>query len=265
MRGPTFERFPWRFRVLDHLVVGYLNTDPVGFADEIRAALDHLESVAGERGSPRYLLLARRRWLAAELDRYDEAESHARAGLALAADDPDRWTASSHAVFCYSHLCHAAWLHDGPGLAEMAEEGERLARQTGHRLEQSEFHLWLALLARRSGDEVLARRLAHQARGRVARLGMPPDHIYFDALVAFHLEGGEAEAALAARDRELVILSGRDRWNAEARCRAERCRLLGLLGRLTAGDVEEARRAARRLRRPERSLARLEGLRGVGP
>jgi hypothetical protein len=261
LRSPAFACFPWRSRVHDHLVVGYLNTDPIGYADEIRAALDHLETELPDGGSPRYLLLARRRWLAAELGRPDEAEAHARAGLALAADDPDRWTAASHAVFCYSHLCHAAWLRGGDGLAALAGEGEALARTTGHRLEHAEFQLWRALLARRDGDQAAARRLAHQARARVARLGMPPDHIYFDALAAFHLEAGEVEHALAARDRELALLVGRDRWHAEARCRAERCRLLDRLGRLTAADVEETRRARARLRRPGRP----EGPGGTGP
>jgi hypothetical protein len=120
--SPGFAHFPWRFRVFDHLVVGYLNTDPIGYAEAIRDALDHLEADTPEHGSPRYLILARRRWLAAERGRYDEADAYARTGLALAADDPDRWTARSHAVYCYSHLCHAAWVRRTDELAELAAE-----------------------------------------------------------------------------------------------------------------------------------------------
>lgn len=263
LHSPGFAHFPWRFRVFDHLVVGYLNTDPVGYAEAIRDALDHLEADTPEHGSPRYLILARRRWLAAERGRYDEADAYARTGLALAADDPDRWTARSHAVYCYSHLCHAAWVCRTDELAELAAEGERLAQQMSYRLEQSEFLMWQALLARRHGEEAVARRLAHRARSNIARLGMPPDHLYFDALSAYHLAGGEVEAALAVRNRELMSLVGRGRWCAETRCRSERCALLARLGRLTAFDLDEARQVAQRLRLPEEPLARLESLHGA--
>ena len=38
-RKPLYQQFPWRFRVHDHLIVGYLNTDPAGYAAQIREAL----------------------------------------------------------------------------------------------------------------------------------------------------------------------------------------------------------------------------------
>jgi hypothetical protein len=177
----------------------------------------------------------------------------------MAAGDPDQSTARSHSVFCYSHLCEIAWMRsDWPTLAELAPVGEELARDAGHQLELAEFLMWQALLARRAGDERRARRHFLQATRRIAQLGMPPDHIYFDALSAFHAAGGETERELAARDAELALLVGNGRWASEVRCRTERCVLLARLGRPLERELAEARDVARNLRRPEAALARLD-------
>lgn len=260
-RKPQYEQFPWRFRIYDHLVVGYLNTDPVGYADEVREALAYLERDLPPDGSPKYLVLARRRWLAGELGRSDEAEALARRALALAEADPDTVTARSHAVFCFSHLCEIAWRRrDADALRDLAGVGEGLARQAGHQLELAEFQMWQALLARLDGDEEKARRLHRLATRRVARLGMPPDHIFFDAACAYHEQAGggaELDDALATRRREVAGLAGKGRWAAEARSRLRLCRLLRRAGRLAPDEVEAARAAIARLRRPGPLLADL--------
>jgi hypothetical protein len=261
LRKPIYDQFPWRFRVHDHLVVGYLNTDPAGYADEIRQALDWLEKDIPLDGSPKYLILARRRWLVSELGRLDEAEALARQSLAMAAGDPDQRTGRSHAVFCYSHLCEIAWQRrDWPALEGLATTGEELNREVGHLLEQAEFSMWQALLARRAKREDRARRHFNLATRRVAQLGMPPDHIYFDATCAYHEQGGEIEQALAARGRELATLAGTGRWACEVRCRTERCLLLRRLGRPAEGELADARAAAAKLRRRGPALERLAGI-----
>jgi hypothetical protein len=257
-RKPAYERFPWRFRIFDHLVVAYLNTDPAGYARQIREALDWLAQDVPPDGSPKYLLLARRRWLASELGDADEAEALAKQALAMAAGDADQITARSHAVFCYSHLCEIArGRGDWENLHDLAIVGEELARQVGHQLELAEFQMWQALVALREGRPEQARRRWRQATRRLARLGMPADHIYFDALCAYHEQGGELELALQARAKELELLVGKGRFAAELRCRFERLRLLARLGREAASELAEARAVARRLRRPEEALARL--------
>lgn len=260
-RKPQYERFPWRFRIHDHLIVGYLNSDPVGHADEIREALEWLSRDVPPEGSPKYLLLARRRWLASEMGRMDEAETLARQALALAEGDPDQLAAQSHAVFCYSHLCEVAWLRQQwELLLELCLVGEELARKVGHLLELSEFQMWQALLARRGDDPDRARRLWRQANRRVAQLGMPPDHIFFDALCAFHDHAGETEFSLEARDRELALLADKGRLAADVRCRLARCALLLRLGRLTEDDLALTRAAITKLRRPQKSLDCLDQL-----
>jgi hypothetical protein len=257
-RKPLYESFPWRFRIHDHLIVGYLNTDPVGYASEIHEALTWLERDVPAEGSPKYLLLARRRWLAGELGQHDEAEELARRALAVAASDTDQLTARSHSVFCFSHLCEIAYRRcDWPALGEQAAAGEELARQVGHQLELSEFQMWQALLARRGGHEPAATRLWRLARRRVGQLGMPPDHIYFDALCAYHESAGELAEAFSVREHEARLLENKGRWAAESRCRIERCRLLARLGRPLHDELAKANAAARRLRYPAAALEEL--------
>jgi hypothetical protein len=264
-RKPLYDSFPWRFRIHDHLIVGYLNTDPVGYAGPIREAISYLERDVPPEGSPKYLLLARRRWLAGELGNHDEAAELARRALSVAASDVDQLTARSHSVFCFSHLCEIAFLRkDHEGLAELSGAGEELARQVGHQLELSEFQMWQALLARRDGDAVRAGRLYRQSRRRISHLGMPPDHIYFDALCAYHDLAGELTEALAGRDHELALLLNKGRWAAECRCRIERCRLLARLGRPLHEERAAATQVARRLRCPEAALEELERITMTG-
>jgi hypothetical protein len=258
-RKPVYESFPWRFRIHDHLIVGYLNTDPVGYATEIREALTYLEQDIPAEGSPKYLVIARRRWLAGELGEHDEAEALAHQALALAAADRDQATARSHAVFCFSHLCEIAYRRrDWPALAEQSAVGESLARQVGHLLELAEFLMWQALLARRESDPLFSVRLCQQAKRRVAQLGMPPDHIWFDALCAYHDDAGELAEELAARDAELALLRNKGRCAAESRCRMERCRLRARLGLPVAEELAAARTVINRLRKPAPMLEELE-------
>lgn len=257
-RKPAYAHFPWRFRIHDHLVVGYLNTDPAGYADEVREALDYLARDVPADGSPKYLVLARRRWLAGELGQLDEAEALAVRALALAEGDPDHVTARSHAVFCYSHLCEIAHQRgDWPALRGWALAGEAPARLAGHQLELAEMQTWLALLARRDGQEAEGRRLCRAGARRVAALGMPPDHIYFDALCAYHEQAGEWAQAAEGRRRELGLLVGKGRWAAEVRCRLRLARLSLRLEELRAEDLAAAREAIARLRKPAAALAEL--------
>jgi hypothetical protein len=258
-RKPVYEGFPWRFRIHDHLIVGYLNTDPVGFAGEIREALSWLEGDLPAEGSPKYLVLARRRWLAGELGLHDEAEELALRALDVAGSDRDQMTARSHAVFCFSHLCEIAYQRrDWPALEEHSAVGNELARQMGHQLELAEFQMWQALLARRTGDEAGGALLARLAKRRVAQLGMPADHIWFDALSAYHDQAGEVAEELAARDQELTLLRNKGRWGAESRCRIQRCRLRARLGFPVGEELAEARAVISRLRKPRALLEELE-------
>ena len=259
VRKPAYDALPWRASVHNDLVVGYLYTDPVGYADMAREALDWLDAQARANDTPRYLILARRRWLAWELGELDEAVEWGRQSLALAEHDADACRAKFFTVFAYSVLCHIAW-HRGDidWLRQMATDGERLARESDTQLEMGEFQMWQAVLHRQSGEAHRSVKMYRQAARCIARLGKPADSIYFDAACAYHDLGDEQEEALAARDAELSILAGHHRWGSEVDCRLDRCRRLARLGRLTPKDIAETRAVVARLRKPDEATARLE-------
>jgi hypothetical protein len=87
---------------------------------------------------------------------------------------------------------------------------------------------------------------------------MPPDHIWFDALCAYHDQAAEHEEALKARDAELALLRNKGRWAAESRCRVERCRLRARLGLEVAEELAAARAVIGRLRKPDALLMELD-------
>ena len=261
VRKPIYEALPWRASVHNDLVVGYLYTDPVGYADMAREALDWLEGRAEAQDTPRYLILARRRWLAWELGDLDEAVEWGLQSLALAGQDSDANRARFFTVFAYSVLCHIAWQRgDNDWLRQMATDGERLARESDTQLEMGEFQMWQALLFRRAGEAGRGVEMYRRAARCIARLGKPADCIYFDAVCAYHDLADEQEEALAARDAELAILAGHHRWGSEVICRLDRCRRLARLGRLGADDIAETRVAIAKLRKPHEAAARLDAI-----
>jgi hypothetical protein len=259
MRKPVHEQHPLRFAVWCNLVAAYLCVDPRGYAGQIREALDYLRQEVPAEGEERYLLLARRHWFAWELGRIDEARGLALEELALADGDPDRHLAAHHEVDTYKTLCRIAHRRgDWAGLGECAAAGEERARVLGYKYELALFLLWQALWLRHEGRDEEARRLCRQGTARMGRLGKPPDDSFYDALCAFHEQGGQAVAALRVRDRELAECQGKGQLAYEVECRLKRCRLLARLGQPLADEAAACRAAIARLRAPEWYLAELE-------
>src|SRR5207244_3441983 len=79
-----------------------------------------------------------------------------------------------YTVFNCSSLCWMAHRRQQwEKLAEAAAVGEEAARVVGHQMELCEFLMWQAALARRDGEERLARRLDAAATAQLARVRMP--------------------------------------------------------------------------------------------
>jgi hypothetical protein len=258
-RKPIYAGFPRRLMIHGDLVSAYLGIDPLGYADPIRQALDYLDAETPAQGDERYLLLGNQRQFALEGDCLDEAERFSLCSLELAAMDPDRSRARHFLVFTYSGLAEIAFRRgDERGLADSARAGEEQAQIVGHQIELAGFWLWQAFLARRAGDEKRAASLYKQAQGRFRRLQMPPDTSYRDAECAFHELANRLDLALAVRETELACLRDRGRLWAECRCLLRRASLLRRLGKQSLEALDDARRAAQRLRDPQPALAQIE-------
>jgi hypothetical protein len=259
-RKPPYEHYPGRLSLFDNLIAAYLGIDPGGHADALRQALDYVDREAPrEPHSARYLLLARRRIFAQELDRPDEALEEALRELELADADGDRARAEHFQAFVYCALCEIAHARgEWDPLREWSAAGDAVARRVGHQVELSELLAWRAVTAARDGDRDRALRLARSAAARMRAQRMPPTRGFYDALCAYHELEGDREGMLAVRDRELRDVSGWGRFLAEARCRLQRLRLLARMGRPPDTEAAAAREAALRLQQPEVYLAEIE-------
>jgi hypothetical protein len=262
VRKPLYATYDGRFGIFDNLIAAYLGIDPGGHADAVRQAMDYLDGeLPDEPDSHRYLLLARRRIFALELDRHAEALEWAMKEMALADGDRDRHRAEHFLVFVYCALCQiAAARGDWDNLADWSETGDAVTRRVGHQVELAELLAWRAVVARKRGEADKALRLARSAAARQKAQRMPPGRGYYEGLCLYHDLGGDLTNVLAVRDRELIDTAGWGRLLAEARCRVNRCKVLARMGQPLDAELASAREAAAKLRDPGPLLAGLEKL-----
>jgi tetratricopeptide (TPR) repeat protein len=264
---PENAAFPGRWGVYRELVSAYLGVDPVGFADVIQEALTQLDRDLPSGPHPdRYLWLGSLRQFHQECGDFEAAEAAATRAMELSADDPYPHHAQHSMVYHYSGLCWMAYRQeDWQKLATWAEIGEEAARATGnHQLELCEFLAWQAILARRDGDELRARRFHTLAAAKMSRLHSPPEREYPDALALFHELNGELERALQVRDWEWSVIENHGRVACECEIHLKRAALLMKMGRLQRERIDAARQAALKLRKPEKLLAKIDQLATTG-
>jgi hypothetical protein len=268
VRKPHFAGHPWRFAAYNNLVAAYVGIDPEGHAEPIQQALAYLDAeLPPEPNDDRYVMLGERRRFFMGTDRFEEARAVAMAHLGLLAGDDDPSNVGWYSVSVNADLCWLLWrLGDWDGVAAYAAATEEVSRRVHQSQgELAEALLWQAVLARRGGEAETAKRRYRAATARMGRLRRPPSDQYFDALVQYHELGENLGLALKARERELHTVAGTGQLAYECRVHLKRCRLLARLGKLSPGDLDAARAAARLLRKPAKPLAEIDSLRVGGP
>ena len=254
--------FPGKLMIYSDLAAAYSGVDPQGYADEVRKTLAYLDAeLPRESNSDRYLVQGIEREFHMGLGDLQAARNAVSRTMALASSDPRQRRAVHFSVFNFSALCWIAYQeNDWRGVAEYAEAGEECARVVGHQMELCEFLAWQAAVARQAKDEQRARRLYMNASASMNRLHMPPDREYPDAIAAFHELAGDTDKALQLRNWELVRIEDMGRFAYECEIHLKRCRLLKQRGGLQAEDLEGARKAAAKLRKPEKTSAEIDKL-----
>jgi hypothetical protein len=252
---PSFADFPQRVCLQEDLITACLKVDPLGYHDQIEQSLAYMQKEVAEDMECRYCVLNCRSEFEFACGRYDTAQEAAMQGVSMAEDEGDRHQIANG----YLNACIAAFAAgDFDSLTVWATAGEEAARQIDRKQYLLQFLMWQAVICQRSGDANAARALVRSAASLVMRLPTPPDEAYYAALCAYLLLVDGPEKALMARDRELEGIAGKNQLDRECRVLIERCRLLTQLGRRTAADLETARTAARKMRKPEKYLADID-------
>jgi hypothetical protein len=262
-RKPIYDGCPSRTTVYQDVLAVYYCTDPEGHADHIQEGFRLLDAEHPDDFAARLRQRNLYRWWAEQSREVERHYAAAQRALALIADNPGHYCCVHYSTFIYNGLCRVHFARaEWSRLAEAAALAEESSRKTGDRVELATSLLWASLYCFHAHDELRARRLEQQAVRVMDELAVPPPDGWFEALCAVHECVGDLEAALAVRDRELVLLQAQGRTISEVFCHRERCRLLASVGRLSAAAVEAGRIAAQRLRFPERHLAELDRIAG---
>jgi tetratricopeptide (TPR) repeat protein len=259
-RKPQYDQHPWKLAAFVNLVGLYIHIDPAGHEDAVRETAAYLETqIPPGPSEHRDVLLGNMQLLAMHTGNLDEALALTDRTLALADEDPDRSRAERSIAADVCNLCWIYWRRgEWDEIPAHATRAEELAGKHKRRSVQAEAILWSAVVARRAGDEALARRRHRRAVAVMAQVVTNDSREYFDALALYHELGGDLDKALAVREHQVKTLAGRGRLSSECAAHVERCELLARLGTLRPADVEAARAAALQLRRPEPYLERLE-------
>jgi hypothetical protein len=259
---PENAAFPGRWLVYRDLLSAYLGIDPLGYEHEVRELLTYLDrEIPPEPNTARYLLLGSLRHFHSVTGEFEAAEAAVARAQELLDRDPTPFRAEFSMTLHCAGLCWIAHRRqDWEKLRECAVLGEELARKTRREGNVCRFLMWQAVLARRDGDERRATRLHTTANTRMAQLNRRPELEYANALALFYELGGDLEKVLKVRDLELAAITNSGCHRNEYSVHLERAVLLAKMGRLQAEDLDAARKAALRLRKPEKALAEIDKL-----
>jgi hypothetical protein len=248
-RKPIFDAFPQRPDLYLNLVGAYLSVDPIGFEEKLRPALAHVEVECNTHSFKRaYVAQLKGYFLEAIGDAGAVGVAWEYLQLAEEAQsDHFQWDALS--LLCstlYRFEPEAAREH----VRDIARFGEEVAKREDRNRGVAAFLMWRALASRWEGDESGATTLYFRACELQKRVPPPRNDIHFPA-IAFHLAGGEGEAALRVCQNSIRVLRRHKLTFLEAQRRLEKCHLLKDLGR-------DWKREAQRLLRASSALASKE-------
>jgi hypothetical protein len=258
--GPEGRAHRHRLDVLTLGLYAFLQVDPIGYRRELEDGFADLDAqVPQGPGTARYVLDYRRSEYLSETERWEEAFVLSSRSLALTEQGRDPMSKAWEGAWILFRLC---------GICDALGHFDRLAVHAEDMRERSEGRsdllrtrasalIWLAVAGRAAGDERAALRSFQQGTRWLKGLDSR-DELCADALARYHELGGDLEAALGIRDRELAVVTRKGMIHRACRVEIERCRLLSRAGTLTPADVGKARDAAAKMRVPDWYLERLD-------
>ncbi len=226
---PHYANLPERASLNLNLVSAYMQLDPIGHADKIRAAFAYIREscILYDEFRPYH---AQQWTVFLEAVGDDAATSAAWEHLRLADEsDSDHYRMGALLLLC--KVLHQM----EPSVArtlmpELAAHAERCARSEERERAIASALMWRAVGARWNGDESGAREFYQRAFAIQNRMNTPKNAVGFGAIV-YHETHAEWNDALRVAQNELRVLRANQLIFQEAKLRFKKCQLLKNAGR----------------------------------
>ncbi|MBW3634962.1 MAG: hypothetical protein KY445_00675 [Armatimonadetes bacterium] len=250
-RGAGFRAFPYRVAIHLNFIAAYFKIDPIGYAPQIRAALENSE-MEWDQYPSFYLLYwqLRTRFLTA-LDNPEAVEiGWQHFGHACHYHATQDNGSSHYVIYALVDLLNALHRFDRTQarrqVVELAEMGADLSRRDANERLNAIFTMWRAVGARFSRNESEAKRFYRLAQQKQAALS-PPRNATFPIALVFHEAGGEGELALAICDEAIEVARSRAHWFEAASYGSRKCEILRGLNRPWQSEAAPLREVAAHL------------------
>ncbi|MGO8673567.1 MAG: hypothetical protein ACLQVD_19680 [Capsulimonadaceae bacterium] len=256
---PKYDNFPQRTCLREDLISFYLSTDPAGYQEDVRSALEDMEYEVNP-DSPCFQCLREMQtdFLMAS-GRFAEAEESALQALRVAATASDY----HHAVIAYRHLCEvASQAGDYERLLHWSDAGLLFEDRGADEQYIVELRLWKGVSLQNLGDPASAAVVIREARRAMRRQSAMPLPGCFDALTAYYTAANSPRRALLVRAGQARSLEGKGQPALECRVRLDVLRLLVELGRPIESELAALHVAAMYLADPQPVLDEAESIVG---
>jgi hypothetical protein len=246
---------PSRARVFITLIAAYCKIDMLSYTDEIGAMIATMESSIPLDDDTHLRLRYYRASLWMELQDNQRAWDDGLQYLEMSTNNDFRLSDA------YLLLCHLSYLQqdDRSALDYAYLIEERAFSSERYSVVASSYYWQACLLLPHEPDE--ARRLFLRGIAQDNLLNLPQNLNLLYGRARYYEAQGEFETSLALWDEQIPQMNPQTpNRQTYFYIFLRRCFVLRQLGRLTEADVEQARQAARRMRKPERYFAQMDVL-----
>jgi hypothetical protein len=252
-RKPEFQRYQEYICIQNDLISVYSGIDPIGYAPEIKEAIELTIDQTNPKMNCHYCL--NHRLADYYLNMGDEQKARDQAAKFFAITDSQiHYRIQAYERLCYFSRQDEAWTD----LLTIARQGYELATENDDESAWINLKSYELLALQKLGQLEAAQNSYDLLKYRAASLKMVQSEDYYDNLVAYEEERGELETALVLRDKHLDIFQNAGRYYWEALARLDKVRLLKLLGRDYQEESQKVRLLAQKLKFPEKIIALLE-------
>jgi hypothetical protein len=248
-RKPEYQSFQEYVCVQNNLILVYEGIDPLGYAAEIKEAIDQ----TNPRMSCHYCLNHRLMDYYLNMGEMDKARDHAARFFAITHSEP-HYRIQAYQQLCFFSREDKAW----SDLLELSRRGQEAATNNDDESSWIELKAYEVLALQKLGRDDEAKAAYELQELRAAGLKMVLSDDYYDNLVAYEESCNGLEAALLVRNKHLELFKNAGRYYWECLARIDKIRLLRLLGQDDRSEIQTVHQIAQKLKSPEKIITRLE-------